>query len=112
MALEGGGGGAILRYHDARSFFGNILLLCFHAHIIKFNRKKSHKEFVYIYRDIPSKNQNVYIFYLSEAFFFTQKATKAFFQKKYIHNHGFLLEIYKKHIDYLGNILLKSIGDL
>ena len=83
MALEGGGGGAILRYHDARSFFGNILLLCFHAHIIKFNRKKSHKEFVYIYRDIPSKNQNVYIFYLSEAFFSRKKQLKHFSKKIY-----------------------------
>ena len=51
-------------------FWGNILLLCFHAHIIKFNRKNHTKSlYIYIERHSKQKSKRIYIFYLSEAFF-------------------------------------------
>ena len=45
--------------------------------------EKNHTKslYIYIYRDIPSKNQNVYIFYLSEAFFSRKKQLKHFSKK-------------------------------
>ena len=78
-----------------------------------FQAKITQRVCIYIERHSKQKSKRIYIFLFKRSIFFHTKATKAFFTKKYIYiTLPFLLEIYKKHIDYLGNILLKSIGDL